>query len=109
MNEYNELLKYTNVNKFLIDNTSLQNQEAIYLLYVLNFFKYEDNIRYFVNVLFKRYKFNYNIVKKYINIIPYNKSSILSILNKKKSIFLFEEIDLDNINFYLVIWQDLHC
>ncbi len=62
----------------------------------------------FINKLYSIYLKNYKIISNYILIDKIKKRDLKSILSKRKSIFLFENIDLSKINFYLVIWKYLH-
>lgn len=62
----------------------------------------------FINKLYSIYLKNYKIISNYILIDKIKKRDLKNILSKRKSIFLFENIDLSKINFYLVIWKYLH-
>ena len=62
----------------------------------------------FINKLYSIYLKNYRIISNYILIDKIKKRDLKNILSKRKSIFLFENIDLSKINFYLVIWKYLH-
>ena len=62
----------------------------------------------FINKLYSIYLKNYKIISNYILIDKIKKRDLKNILCKRKSIFLFENIDLSKINFYLVIWKYLH-
>lgn len=62
----------------------------------------------FINKLYSIYLKNYKIISNYILIDKIKKKDLKNILSKRKSIFLFENIDLSKINFYLVIWKYLH-
>lgn len=108
--QFDEFLKYRKITTYLFDKTSLQYQEILYLLYIINYRNKSDNLDCFFDCLIDKYNNNYNIIKNYLKLKPIvNKNDFLNILNKKKSIFLFEDIDLNNLNFYLIIWENLHC
>ena len=62
----------------------------------------------FINKLYSIYLKNYKIISNYILIDKIKKRDLKNMLSKRKSIFLFENIDLSKINFYLVIWKYLH-
>ena len=62
----------------------------------------------YINKLYSIYLKNYKIISNYILIDKIKKRDLKNILSKRKSIFLFENIDLSKINFYLVIWKYLH-
>lgn len=110
MNQFSEFLKYKKIIKYLNNNTNLLDQEIMYLFYILNYYNKNDDIDCFFSCLIEKYNYNYNIIKNSIDIVPLqSKKEFLSLLNKKKSIFLFEEIDLTNFYFYSIIWESLHC
>lgn len=109
MDKFIEFLKYKKIIEYLNNNTNLLEQEIMYLFYVLDYYDKEDDIDCFLNCLIEKYNYNYNIIKNSIDIVPLkSKKDFINLLSRKKSIFLFEEIDLNNLYFYLIIWENLH-
>lgn len=85
----------------------MNNEDLMYLsdLTSMNV-DFDDEV--FINKLYSIYLKNYKIISNYILIDKIKKKDLKNILSKRKSIFLFENIDLSKINFYLVIWKYLH-
>lgn len=90
-----------------MNNDCFTNEDLLYLSDLTNMnVDFDDET--FMNKLYSIYLKNYKIVKNYIMIDKIKKNDFKNVLNKRKSIFLFENIDLSKINFYLVIWKYLH-
>lgn len=86
----------------------MMNNEDLMYLYDLTSTNVDFDDEAFINKLYSIYLKNYKIISNYILIDKIKKRDLKSILSKRKSIFLFENIDLSKINFYLVIWKYLH-
>lgn len=85
----------------------MNNEDLMYLSYLTSTnVDFDDEA--FINELYSIYLKNYKIISNYILIDKIKKRDLKNILSKRKSIFLFENIDLSKINFYLVIWKYLH-
>lgn len=90
-----------------MNNYSFTNEDLLYLSKLTDMnVDFDDES--FINKLYSIYLKNYKIIKNYILIDKIKKKDFMEVLNKRKSIFLFENIDLSKINFYLVIWKYLH-
>lgn len=85
----------------------MNNEDLMYLSDLTSMNVDFDN-EAFINKLYSIYLKNYKIISNYILIDKIKKKDLKNILSKRKSIFLFENIDLSKINFYLVIWKYLH-
>lgn len=86
----------------------MMNNEDLMYLSDLTSTNVDFNDEAFINKLYSIYLKNYKIISNYILIDKIKKRDLKNILSKRKSIFLFENIDLSKINFYLVIWKYLH-
>lgn len=86
----------------------MMNNEDLMYLSDLTSMNVDFDDEAFINKLYSIYLKNYKIISNYILIDKIKKRDLKSILSKRKSIFLFENIDLSKINFYLVIWKYLH-
>ena len=90
-----------------MNNDGFTNEDLLYLSDLTNMnVDFDDET--FMNKLYSIYSENYKIIKNYILIEKIKKNDFKNVLNKRKSIFLFENIDISKINFYLVIWKHLH-
>ncbi len=86
----------------------MMNNEDLMYLSDLTSMNVDFDDEAFINKLYSIYLKNYKIISNYILIDKIKKKDLKNILSKRKSIFLFENIDLSKINFYLVIWKYLH-
>ena len=86
----------------------MMNNEDLMYLSDLTSMNVDFDDEAFLNKLYSIYLKNYKIISNYILIDKIKKKDLKNILSKRKSIFLFENIDLSKINFYLVIWKYLH-
>ena len=86
----------------------MMNNEDLMYLSDLTSMNVDFDDEAFINKLYSIYLKNYKIISNYILIDKITKKDLKNILSKRKSIFLFENIDLSKINFYLVIWKYLH-
>ncbi len=86
----------------------MMNNEDLMYLSDLTSMNVDFDDEAFINKLYSIYLKNYKIISNYILIDKIKKRDLKNILSKRKSIFLFENIDLSKINFYLVIWKYLH-
>lgn len=91
-----ELTIYNRYNKILLDSTY-----------------YFDNPNYYHKVFIKMFMFKYNknykLLSKYINIRKRNFDELINLLNnnKKRSYIYFEDIKLNNMNFYIPLIQKM--
>lgn len=61
-------------------------------------------------MLFKKYNSNFNIISKYDSNIKKanNLDEFLLLFNKRNSYILFESFIINNIDYYIILWERLH-
>lgn len=115
----NDLLFYNKENektlKLIYDYliTFNNNEVVIYLMSLL--FSHENiniikDIFDIKKIIYEKYEVNKRIVSKYYPNILYVSSieEIENLLKRKNPYTLFEEIDISNVDYYSVLWENIH-